>query len=216
MSLAAKLRRAPVRLATGAFILNSGLTKIGADDDTAKALHGMGAGAYPVLHKVPPKAFGKGLAVTEIALGGALLAPFVPAGLAGMGLIGFSGALLGMWWRTPGMHQEGIPRPTQQGTAIAKDVWMLGIGVSLVTDAALTESPVTGEHARAEAKAALKTNARASRKAANRATHASSKAANRAAHASRKAAERAARTAAKRAGAQAKRARKHAEAVLPG
>ncbi len=35
------------------------------------------------------------------------------------------------------MHEEGSPRPTQQGTAIAKDVWMLGIGTGLVLDAAL-------------------------------------------------------------------------------
>ncbi len=89
----------------------------------------------------------KALAIGEVALGGALLAPIVPAGLAGIGLTGFSGALLGMWWRTPGMHHEGSPRPTQQGIAIAKDVWMLGVGLSLVTDAALNESPITGEHA---------------------------------------------------------------------
>jgi hypothetical protein len=37
-----------------------------------------------------------------------------------------------MWWRTPGMHEEGSIRPTQQGVTIAKDVWLLGIGSSLV------------------------------------------------------------------------------------
>lgn len=169
MSLAAKLRRAPIRIVTGAFILNSGLGKVDVDGDTAKSLHGMASGAYPVLAKVPPTAFGKALAITEVTLGGALLAPFVPAGLAGLGLIGFSGALLGMWWRTPGMHHEGSPRPTMQGTAIAKDVWMLGVGVSLVTDAAMSESPILNEHTRAEAKAAVKANARASRKATQRA-----------------------------------------------
>ena len=76
----------------------------------------------------------------------------MPAGIAGLALIGFSGALLGMWWRTPGMHAEGSPRPTQQGTAIAKDVWMLGIGTGLVVDAALAESPITGDQARADAR----------------------------------------------------------------
>jgi hypothetical protein len=169
MSLAAKIRRAPIRVVTGAFILNSGVGKIGAEEDTAKALHGMATGAYPFLEKMPPKAFAKGLAVAEIALGGALLAPIVPAGLAGIALTGFSASLLGMWWRTPGMHHEGSPRPTVQGTAIAKDVWMLGVGISLVTDAALTESPITGEHARAEAKASVKADARAARRATQRA-----------------------------------------------
>jgi hypothetical protein len=33
------------------------------------------------------------------------------------------------------MHEPGSPRPTQQGTPIAKDVWMFGIGLGLVVDA---------------------------------------------------------------------------------
>jgi hypothetical protein len=169
MSLATKLRRAPGRVATGAFILNSGLGKLNAGEDTAKALHGMASGAYPMLHKIPPKPFLKALAVSEVALGGALLLPIVPAGLAGLALTGFSGGMLGMWWRTPGMHEEGSPRPTQQGTAIAKDVWMLGIGASLVVDAALSESRVTNEQSRADTKASIKSEAKSARKAAKRA-----------------------------------------------
>jgi hypothetical protein len=169
MSIAAKIRRAPLRAVTGAFILNSGLNKLDIDDDHAKGLHAMATGAYPMLDKVPPKPFAKTLAASEVALGGALLAPFVPAGLVGLGLVGFSGALIGLYWRTPGMHGEGHPRPTQQGTALAKDVWMMGIGTSLVIDAALTESPITGEHARAQAKASVKGEAKAAGKGAQRA-----------------------------------------------
>lgn len=169
MSLAAKIRRAPIRVVTGAFILNSGVGKIGAEEDTAKALHGMATGAYPFLEKMPPKAFAKGLAVAEIALGGALLAPIVPAGLAGIALTGFSASLLGMWWRTPGMHEENSPRPTPQGTGIAKDVWMFATGVSLLLDAALTESPVTGDQARADTKATIKADAKAAKRATQRA-----------------------------------------------
>jgi hypothetical protein len=137
MSLAAKLRRAPIRIVTGAFILNAGIGKLSGDDDTAKQVHGMAVGAYPALAKVPPKPFLKTLAVSETALGAALLLPIVPAGLAGLALGGFSASLLGMWWRTPGMHEEGSPRPTQQGVAVAKDVWMLGIGAALLADAVL-------------------------------------------------------------------------------
>jgi len=42
--------------------------------------------------------------------------------------------------RTPGMRKEDGIRPTQQGVPLAKDVWMLGIGVGLVVDA-LTDRP---------------------------------------------------------------------------
>ena len=115
MSLAAKLRRAPLRLATGAFILNAGVGKLSADEGTAQYLHGAGAGAYPVLKKVEPTVFAKVLAFSEIGVGAALLLPIIPAGLAGLALIGFSGALVGMYIRTPGMHDKYL-RPNQEGT----------------------------------------------------------------------------------------------------
>jgi hypothetical protein len=169
MTLAAKVRRAPLRAVTGAFILNSGLGKFNGDEVQAKGVHGMAVGAYPFLDKIPPKPFLKGLAVAEMAMGGALLAPIVPAGLVGLGLIGFSGALLGMWWRTPGMHEEHSPKPTQRGIPMAKDVWMLGIGTSLLVDAALTESPITGETPRAQAQANIKAQTKAAQKSARRA-----------------------------------------------
>jgi hypothetical protein len=37
------------------------------------------------------------------------------------------------------MRQEGSLKPTQQGTAIAKDVWMLGIAAGFVLDEVLAE-----------------------------------------------------------------------------
>ena len=95
MSLAGKLRRAPLRLATGALILNSGLAKLKADEQTAQGLHGMAAAAYPVFKKVDPPLFVKILAAGEIAVGTVLLLPIVPAGLAGIVLTGFAGGLLG-------------------------------------------------------------------------------------------------------------------------
>jgi hypothetical protein len=54
-------------------------------------------------------------------------------------LAGFSGSLLGVWWKTPGMHPPGDPRPTRQGIPLAKDVWMLAIGVRLILDALLSK-----------------------------------------------------------------------------
>jgi hypothetical protein len=51
-------------------------------------------------------------------------------------------SLVGFYVRTPGMHDSKM-RPTQDGTALAKDIWMAGIGIGLIVDAALSESKVT-------------------------------------------------------------------------
>ncbi|WP_406385740.1 hypothetical protein [Streptomyces sp. NBC_01618] len=120
------------RLATGAFILNSGLGKLKADEETAHGVHGMACIAYPFLKKMEAKRFTRLLALTEITVGGTLLAPFVPTRLAGLALTGFSGGLLGLYLRVPGMREPGSLRPTQNGIALAKDSWMLGIGLGLL------------------------------------------------------------------------------------
>ena len=129
-----KASHLPPRIAAGAFILNSGVGKWSADEETAAQLHGFAVGTYPFLSKLKPKDFVRLLSVSEIALGAALLLPVVPAAVAGAGLTAFSGGLLGLYARTPGMRKDGTPFPTQQGIALAKDVWMLGIGVGLVID----------------------------------------------------------------------------------
>ncbi|MBV9794087.1 MAG: hypothetical protein JO016_09110 [Actinobacteria bacterium] len=139
MRLPTKWRHVPQRVAAGAFILNSGIGKWSADEETAKQLHGFATGTYPFLAKLKPEDFVKLLAGTEIALGTALLLPFVPTVVAGAGLTAFSGGLLGLYARTPGMRKEGTPLPTQQGIPLAKDVWMAGIGLGLVIDE-LTDS----------------------------------------------------------------------------
>src|SRR6059058_4696965 len=86
------------RISAGAFILNSGLGKRHADEGTATGLHGFASGTYPFLQ------FVQGLSVAEMAVGGLLLAPFVPTAVAGLALTAFSGGLLGLYLRTPGMH----------------------------------------------------------------------------------------------------------------
>jgi hypothetical protein len=131
-----RLANLPVRIAAGSFILNAGIGKLGATDETAGAVHGMAVGTYPVLEAVPPGRFVKALGASEVALGAALLFPAVGDGLAGLSLTAFAGGLLGLYLKTPGMRDEGSLRPTQQGTAIAKDVWLLGIGLSLMADSA--------------------------------------------------------------------------------
>jgi hypothetical protein len=135
VGLPVKLADIAPRVAAGAFILNSGLNKRNVEPEHAAGLHGMASGAYPFLGKLEPQQFAKLLSAAEITLGAALLAPVVPTALAGAALTAFAGGLLGMYLRTPGMHEEGSVAPTQQGTVLAKDVWMLGIGLGFVVDA---------------------------------------------------------------------------------
>lgn len=121
----------PLRITTGAFILNSGLSKLQADEETATGLQMFAATAYPVLGGVQPKVFAKGLGAGEIALGAALLAPMVPSAVAGIGLAGFGVGLLGLYARVPGMREPGSIRPTEAGIPIAKDSWLVGAGATL-------------------------------------------------------------------------------------
>jgi hypothetical protein len=134
MRASSELRNAAPRLAAGAIIMESGLSKRGAGEEAATQLHGMATGTYPILEKVPPKTFARMLSTGEIALGTALLLPVVPAAVAGLGLAAFSAGLLGLYLRTPGMRRPGSLRPTQAGTPLAKDLWLLGIGIGLVAD----------------------------------------------------------------------------------
>ena len=141
MSIAAKLRRAPVRLATGAYTLNSGLNKLRADEKTAAGMHGMAANAFPVLKRVPPVAFTKALAVTRSR--SAPRCCFRSCLRAWR--VSRSAGSRPDWWRCtcarqvcttstcadPGRHRD------RQGQLAA------AIGYSLVVDAALSESKIT-------------------------------------------------------------------------
>ena len=131
MRLASFIRDMPARVTAGAFILNSGLGKLSADEQAATGMHQMAAGAYPFLGTMKPQDFARLLGAGEVVVGSALLLPVVPSGL-GLLLTGFSGGLLGLYLKIPGMRQEGSLRPTQQGIPLAKDSWLLGIGVSLL------------------------------------------------------------------------------------
>lgn len=134
MRLFARPHQLPGRLAAGSVILNSGLNKARADEKTATELHAFAKGTYPFLEDVDPVRFVRALAKAEIALGTALLLPIVPSLLAGTALTAFAGGLLGLYIRTPGMREEHSLRPTEQGTTLVKDVWLLGIALSLVIE----------------------------------------------------------------------------------
>lgn len=124
----------PLRVTTGAFILNSGIGKLGADEGTAQFLHGAAASTYPALFQsMPPKRFASLLAAGEIAVGAALLFPKVPATVAGTVLTGFGASLVGMYLKTPSMTLEDGIRPSPEGIGVAKDVWLVGAGLTMLT-----------------------------------------------------------------------------------
>jgi hypothetical protein len=141
MPLPITLSEIAPRISAGAFILNSGLGKRGADEQTAAGLHGFAAGTYPFLKNLQPNQFVSLLSTSEIAVGAILLTPFVPTAVAGAALTAFSGGLLGLYLRTPGMRKPGSLAPTEQGLAIAKDSWLLGIGIGLLTRGTVDRQP---------------------------------------------------------------------------
>jgi hypothetical protein len=143
--MATKLWHVPVRLATGAIILDQGLLKLGADEDTAKWLHGQATRAFPQFQDMDPKDFVQLLSASEIALGVSLLGiGFVPSSLAGLALGAFGGSLVRLYLKSPGTRREGGVAPSQQGVGLAKDSWMLAIGAALVLDAIFGSSRKRG------------------------------------------------------------------------
>jgi len=103
MALPVKLRHLPQRIATGAFILNSGIGKLNADEETAAQLHGFAVGTYPFLAKLKPQDFVKLLAHRDRARRGATAAVCVGAGGRACRVLR---GLLGLYVRTPGMRKE--------------------------------------------------------------------------------------------------------------
>ncbi|WP_334123863.1 MULTISPECIES: hypothetical protein [Glutamicibacter] len=126
------IANAALRLVSGAFILNSGINKLRIDEASAAGLQQMATNGVPQLAELEPSVFGKVVSISEISLGSALLLPLVPSRLAGLGLGAFSGVLLSSYLRTPGMTESDGVRPTADGTALAKDVWLAGIAVALI------------------------------------------------------------------------------------
>ena len=129
-----KFHHVPPRLACGAFILNTGVSKRSLDVEGATGLRDHAAIAFPALKKINPVRFGKALSTFEIALGVALLAPVVPTWIAAVGLSGFSAALMRVYLKTPGMTREDGIRPAPAGMGIARDVFMLGSGLGLLVE----------------------------------------------------------------------------------
>jgi hypothetical protein len=121
---------------TGAYILHSGKEKWGGSPEQAAGIHAMASDAFPFLKSIDAPTFLRALSAAEITTGLVLLAPFAPAGLAGAALTGFSGSLVAMYLRTPSLRKSASIRPSRQGIAVSKDIWMLGIGLGLLIDEA--------------------------------------------------------------------------------
>ncbi|MEV4809123.1 hypothetical protein [Micromonospora avicenniae] len=129
-----RLAHVPLRASIGAYMLNSGLTKRNLEGEAAQATHSMAVGAIPQLRQIPPDRFAKVLSYSELALGAALLVPLVPSALVGLGLTAFGAGLVQLYLKTPGLRQPGSVRPTEAGSGLAKDVWLVGAGLTLVLD----------------------------------------------------------------------------------
>jgi uncharacterized membrane protein YphA (DoxX/SURF4 family) len=147
--MAFKAWHIPVRVATGAIVLNAGLRKRSADEEEAKGLHGFATTAYPEFEDTPPEKFTSLLSTGEIAVGALLLTPVVPTAVAGLALTTFAGLLMRLYLKAPGLREEGSLQPTEQGTAIVKDVWLLAIGTALTIDG-LTDRKSKRRKAKAE------------------------------------------------------------------
>lgn len=133
--MAFSLANTALRAIPGALILNSGLGKLHLDEQTASTLQQMAVKGVPAFGSLDAKTFGKVIAGSELAVGGALLTPIVPTRVAGLALGAFSAGLLSMYFNTPEMTEADGIRPTQQGTAVAKDSWLAAIAIALVFQA---------------------------------------------------------------------------------
>lgn len=128
----------PLRVATGAFILNSGINKLKAGEEEAEQMHGWASSVYPFFKDMESKDFTKALAYGEIGLGAMLLLPTVPSAVAGGALAAFGAGLTGLYLNTPGMTEDDGIRPTGEGTGLAKDVWLVGAGLTLAMQSFLS------------------------------------------------------------------------------
>jgi len=152
-----RLSHLPLRVTTGAFILNSGLNKRSLDGPSAEGLHGMASGAIPQVADMKPATFASALSKAEIALGVGLLLPFVSPVVVGAGLTALGAGLTQLYLKTPGMREPGSIKPTPDGIAMAKDVWLAGVGLSLLYDGLMDGARSAAKSAGNSVKSALPT-----------------------------------------------------------
>lgn len=127
-----RISNAILRGVPGTFLLQSGYGKLGMDAESAEGLKQFASTGVPQFADWDSQTFTKFIAGTELALGTALLTPFVSKRLAGAGLLAFSAGLLSMYFRNSDMTQEDGIRPSEQGLTLSKDAFLAAIGAALV------------------------------------------------------------------------------------
>jgi len=138
MRITANVRRAPIRLTAGAFVLNSGVSTFNASDQKAKRLQTSAAKLVPQVERMDPRTFAKALAAGEVTLGTALMLPIVPPAIAGLGLSAFAASLLATRQPISGQNSDEPGETSTAAVPGATEAWMLGSGVSLLLDALTT------------------------------------------------------------------------------
>ena len=126
------IANAALRAIPGLFILNSGIGKIGMPADASAGTQQAAASGVPALANLPSEKFGSMLGWAETAVGASLLLPAVPNRLAGAGLATFGAGLLTMYFSNDDYTEEDGIRPTSEGLSLAKDSWLVAIGLGLM------------------------------------------------------------------------------------
>lgn len=129
-----KLSSIFLRALPGAYIINSGVGKVGMPAEASEGLQQYAATGMPLVKAIPADKFGTALGAAEVGIGALLLAPFVGNRLAGAGLTAFSAGLLSLYFADPANTQSDGVRPTDEGLSLSKDVFMLAIGAALMAD----------------------------------------------------------------------------------
>ena len=125
-----RISNAILRGIPGAYLLQSGYGKLGMDAQAAEGLKQFAATGVPQFAEWDSQTFATFIAGTELAVGAALVTPFVSKRLAGAGLLAFSAGLLSMYFRNPEMTQEDGIRPSEQGIQLSKDAFLAAIGAA--------------------------------------------------------------------------------------
>ena len=123
---------AALRLIPGAFIINSGIGKLKADEEASAGLQQFAMTGVPAVEKLPSDKFAKILGSAEVALGSTLVALPIPNFIAGAGLTAFGAGLLTLYFGNEDNTEADGVRPSQKGLVLAKDSWLVALGLGLI------------------------------------------------------------------------------------
>ncbi|WIM68339.1 hypothetical protein QP027_02760 [Corynebacterium breve] len=121
-----------LRAIPGALIVNSGVGKLQLPAEVSHGLHQAATSGIKAIEKLPADSFARNLGIAEIGVGGALLAPFIPSRLAGAALTTFGAGLMTMYFNNDENTEADGIRPSQAGLSLAKDSWLVAIGLGLM------------------------------------------------------------------------------------